>query len=176
MAVDDSTSQPSEVEMLSMETDNEKSSLTTAGDRDVEKRSRVGTIVSEARKYHTDRFTMHGLNHIFSSDGCEGIPEKMNPYWKMYWLILVLFGFFVAVYLNVELISDFFRKDIKTSIDVEWKTSMAIPPVIICQCDFQEYFYSYNNCSSNSSDSWNEKICSGINRKCPKFYDDEDQW
>ena len=127
-----------------------------------------GDVTSKLRRIrdrYKNSFTVHGVNHII--DGT--VPEKVL------WTIKLAIVLFVAVYLCWNFFVAFSNYEVDTNMKIVLKDPMKFPTIMICNnlVDILRIFESLNDCSSNTSGSYDTNICNEINRQCPTFYEND---
>ena len=115
------------------------------------------------RNRYKSSFTVHALNHIV--DGT--LPEKLL------WSVKLLAAIAVAVYLCWNLFVDYFTYKTTSNVRIVMLNEMFAPTVFLCTKDYKRYRRTFNDCSSNTTRSYNLAVCSCVNRGCPGMFVNE---
>ena len=116
------------------------------------------------RNRYTSSFTMHALDHIINGT----LPEKV------FWTIKLFIVIGTAIFMCRGFIASYFKGAVETTLEYQSNTTMELPLVFVCGKEMEHMLSTQCDCSSKSSKSYNETVCTLLQQKCPRFCKDDE--
>ena len=123
-----------------------------------EKKSFI-TKLSRVRRRYQEGFTMHALEHIIRGTWVE----------RIFWTLKLCLAITLAIFMSWQLFEGYFHHHVDTKVNIETKTTLQLPMLFICGTQSKDYLAAFNDCQSNDSRSYDEKICTALRQTCPTF-------